>query len=170
MLTDTVINTVTPKSKPFKLSDQKGLYLLVMPNGSKYFRLDYRFNGKRKTRALGVYPKISLEAARKKAFFTDTVKDLVCTVKKTEYTDTDLKRTTILLKSCIKDTQAATAALKELLKGLGTAKEIAEALKARADCIKAVNDRLIIEKDVLELSKKMRTSGIDISDGEFYPV
>ena len=170
MLTDTVINTVTPKSKPFKLSDQKGLYLLVMPNGSKYFRLDYRFNGKRKTRALGVYPKISLEAARKKAFFTDTVKDLVCTVKKTEYTDADLKRTAILLKSCIKDTQTTTAALKELLKGLGTAGEIAEALKARVDYIKAVTDRLVIEKGVLELSKKMHTSGIDISEGEFYPV
>ena len=147
MLTDTVINTVTPKNKPFKLSDQKGLYLLVMPNGSKYFRLDYRFNGKRKTRALGVYPKISLEAARKKAFSadaTDTVTDLVCTVKKTEYTATDLKQTVTLLKSCIKDTQATTAALKQILKDLGSATEISAALRAQVNTV--------------------------IADGEFYPV
>ena len=63
-LTDTVIDTVKPTTKPFKLRDGEGMYLLIMPNGSKYFRLDYRLDGKRQTLALGVYPEISLEAAR----------------------------------------------------------------------------------------------------------
>jgi integrase len=44
------------------------MYLLVHPNGSKYFRLDYRFAGKRKTLALGVYPEISLKDAREKMY------------------------------------------------------------------------------------------------------
>jgi hypothetical protein len=43
------------KEKPYKLSDGKGLYLLINPNGSKYWRLKYRFGGKEKTLALGVY-------------------------------------------------------------------------------------------------------------------
>ena len=64
LLTDTVIDTAKATTKPFKLRDGEGLYLLIMPNGSKYFRLDYRLGGKRQTLALGVYPEISLEAAR----------------------------------------------------------------------------------------------------------
>jgi len=42
------------------------MYLLVNPNGSKYFRYNYRFNGKRKTLALGIYPVTSLKEAREK--------------------------------------------------------------------------------------------------------
>ena len=46
------------------MPDGKGMYLLVNPSGSKYFRFDYRFDGKRKTLALGVYPDTSLKQAR----------------------------------------------------------------------------------------------------------
>ncbi|MDD1638659.1 MAG: Arm DNA-binding domain-containing protein, partial [Methylococcaceae bacterium] len=61
-LSDTAIKNTKPKpDKAFKLQDEKGMYLLVNPNGSKYFRLDYRFDGKRKTLALGVYPAMSLK-------------------------------------------------------------------------------------------------------------
>jgi hypothetical protein len=65
-LSDTAIKNAKPKDKPYKLTDEKGMFLLVNPNGSKYFRLDYRFDGKRKTLALGVYPEISLKQAREK--------------------------------------------------------------------------------------------------------
>ena len=47
-----------------KLSDGHGMYLLVHKNGSKYWRLDFRLNGKRKTLAIGVWPEISLTRAR----------------------------------------------------------------------------------------------------------
>ena len=47
-----------------KLSDGQGMYLLIHKNGSKYWRLDYRFDSKRKTLALGVWPEISLTHAR----------------------------------------------------------------------------------------------------------
>ena len=47
-----------------KLSDGHGMYLLVYKNGSKYWRLDFRLNGKRKTKAIGVWPEISLTRAR----------------------------------------------------------------------------------------------------------
>ena len=47
------------------MGDSGGLYLLAKPNG-KYWRMDYRYAGKRKTLAIGVYPKVSLINARKK--------------------------------------------------------------------------------------------------------
>jgi len=65
-LTDTAIKAAKPKDKSYKLSDGKGLYLLVNPNGSKYFRLKYRFGGTEKTLALGVYSETSLKLAREK--------------------------------------------------------------------------------------------------------
>ncbi|MCQ8103549.1 integrase arm-type DNA-binding domain-containing protein [Methylomonas sp. SURF-2] len=66
-LTDTAIRNAKPSpDKPYKLQDDKGLYLLVNPNGAKYFRYNYRFDGKRKTLALGVYPSTTLKDARDK--------------------------------------------------------------------------------------------------------
>ena len=66
-LTDTAIKNAKPKpDKGYKIPDEKGMYLFIHPNGSKYFRLDYRFSGKRKTLALGVYPDTSLKQARDK--------------------------------------------------------------------------------------------------------
>ncbi len=65
-LSDTACKNAKPQNKPYKLQDEKGMYLLVNPNGSKYFRYNYRFNGKRKTLALGIYPTTSLKEAREK--------------------------------------------------------------------------------------------------------
>ena len=53
---------------PRKLVDGGGLYLLLSGRGSKYWRYDYRFAGKRKTLALGVFPEVSLAEARKSHF------------------------------------------------------------------------------------------------------
>jgi integrase len=64
-LTDTAIRNVKPKDKQYKLADEKGLYLLVKKAG-KYFRFDYRYAGKRKTLAVGVYPDVTLAQARLK--------------------------------------------------------------------------------------------------------
>ena len=65
-LTDTAIKNAKPQDKPYKIADDKGMFLLVNPNGSKYFRLKYRFGGKEKLLALGVYPDTSLKVAREK--------------------------------------------------------------------------------------------------------
>lgn len=54
-----------PGEKPHKLADGGGMFLLVDPKGGKYWRLAYRFAGKQKTLALGTYPEVSLEQARK---------------------------------------------------------------------------------------------------------
>ena len=67
-LTNVVVRNAKPQKKPYKLVDGRGLYLLVNKAG-KYFRWDYRFSGKRKTFALGVYPEISLKEAREKHRF-----------------------------------------------------------------------------------------------------
>ncbi|HEY3698851.1 MAG TPA: Arm DNA-binding domain-containing protein [Spongiibacteraceae bacterium] len=54
-LTDLAIQNEKPKDKPFKVSDGGGLHLLVQPDGGRYWRLAYRFMGKQKTLALGMY-------------------------------------------------------------------------------------------------------------------
>ena len=63
-LTTRSIKALKPGPKPRKVADSKGLYVLVHPNGSKYWRLKYRVAGREKTLALGVYPATSLAMAR----------------------------------------------------------------------------------------------------------
>jgi len=63
-LTDKAVMNAKPDSKPRKLFDGDGLFLLVKPDGGKYWRLKFRFGGKEKLLALGIYPKLSLAAAR----------------------------------------------------------------------------------------------------------
>jgi len=58
------INALKAKDKDYKISDEKGLYLLVKKNGSKYWRFKYRINGVEKLLSLGVYPDVSLKEAR----------------------------------------------------------------------------------------------------------
>lgn len=67
-LTDIAIKSAKPQAKQYKLTDGDGMFLLVMPNGSKYWRLKYRFEGREKTLALGTYPEISLGMARERRF------------------------------------------------------------------------------------------------------
>lgn len=66
LLTDAKVKNAKPKadSKAYKLTDGNGLYLLVQTNGTKCWRYDYRFGGKRKTLALGTYPPVRLKDAR----------------------------------------------------------------------------------------------------------
>lgn len=64
-LTDTAIRQAKPTDKARKLADADGMYLLIQPSGSKLWRFDYRYQGKRKTLALGTYPEVGLAAARK---------------------------------------------------------------------------------------------------------
>jgi len=63
-LTDTAIKKAKPGDKPIKLSDGKGMYLLVNPAGSKLWRWKYRVLGKEKVMPLGAYPDVSLAQAR----------------------------------------------------------------------------------------------------------
>lgn len=64
-LTSIDVKNAKPAEKPYKKADEKGLYLYVNSVG-RYWRLDYRFGGKRKTLALGVFPEVSLAEARTK--------------------------------------------------------------------------------------------------------
>lgn len=65
-LTDVKVKTAKPKDKPYKLADGGGMYLLINANGSKYWRMKYRFAGKEKMLSIGVYPDVSLADAREK--------------------------------------------------------------------------------------------------------
>jgi hypothetical protein len=64
MLTDTLIRKINTPAKPTKLSDERGLYLLCVPTGGKWWRFKYRFAGKEKLLSLGTYPDVSLKKAR----------------------------------------------------------------------------------------------------------
>lgn len=63
-LTEAICNGASAKAKPYKLFDGEGLYLEIMPNESKLWRLKYRFEGREKRLALGVYPHVKLAEAR----------------------------------------------------------------------------------------------------------
>lgn len=63
-LSDVKVRSAKPEAKAYKLTDGEGMVLLVHPNGSKYWRLRYRFGGKEKMLALGKYPEVSLADAR----------------------------------------------------------------------------------------------------------
>lgn len=65
-LTDAKIRAAKLDEKPYKLAHSGNMFLLVRPNGSRYWRLRYRFLGKEKTLALGDYPEVSLSEAREK--------------------------------------------------------------------------------------------------------
>lgn len=66
MLTDKAIKALKPREKPYKRADEKGLYTLVHPNGSVYWRFKYRYSGREKLISLGVYPDVKLKRAREK--------------------------------------------------------------------------------------------------------
>lgn len=65
-LTDIIAKNAKSQKAQYKLFDEKGLFLLVAPNGSKYWRMKYRFDGKEKLLSFGTYPETSLKEARNK--------------------------------------------------------------------------------------------------------
>jgi hypothetical protein len=64
MLSDTQIRSLESLRSPRKLFDGRGLYLLVASNGGRYWRYNYRIDGKFKALALGIYPDVPLAKAR----------------------------------------------------------------------------------------------------------
>ena len=65
-LTELAVSQAKPKEKQHKLTDGGGMYLLVHPNGSKYWRMDTRIEGKRKTFSFGMCSEVSLTEAQER--------------------------------------------------------------------------------------------------------
>lgn len=63
-LTDSIIKAAKPKDKPYALPDGHGLVLYVQPSGAKWWRYRYRYSGKANMLSMGVYPDVTLKAAR----------------------------------------------------------------------------------------------------------
>lgn len=63
-LSDVACRNAKPREKAYKLADFDGMYLEILPSEGKYWRMKYRFAGKEKRLAIGVYPEISLAEAR----------------------------------------------------------------------------------------------------------
>jgi hypothetical protein len=58
------LDALTPRATPYKVTEGKGLYLLIQPNGGRYWRFRYRRSGKQNTLSCGVFPIVSLVEAR----------------------------------------------------------------------------------------------------------
>lgn len=65
-LTELKVRNAKAAAKPVKMTDGNGMHLLITPHGSKYWRFQYRFGGKQKILALGVYPEVTLSEARRR--------------------------------------------------------------------------------------------------------
>ena len=65
-LSDITIRNAKPDTKPIKLYDGRGLYLMVTPAGGKWWRFRFKFDGKEKLLSLGTYPDVSLKDARER--------------------------------------------------------------------------------------------------------
>lgn len=61
------LRAAKPKERPYRITDGRGLYVEVVPTGAKYWRLKYRYGGKEKRLAMGVYPDVGIKAARASA-------------------------------------------------------------------------------------------------------
>jgi hypothetical protein len=66
-LTDIKVRSLKGRDRQYKVADGRGLFLVITPTGSKYWRFRYRFADREKSLAIGVYPDISLADARDKA-------------------------------------------------------------------------------------------------------
>ena len=60
------VEAAKPKERPYKLADGGGLHLLVQPSGAKLWRYKFRVHGVEGQHAIGVYPTVSLSAARER--------------------------------------------------------------------------------------------------------
>ena len=67
-LTELSIKQTRPRKKQYKIFDGGGMFLLIHPNGSKYWRMNYNFGGKNKLASFGVWPQISLKEARSRRY------------------------------------------------------------------------------------------------------
>lgn len=65
-LSDAAVRKLKPTGKPYKKADEKGLFLLITPAGSKGWRFKYRFDGREKLLSLGVFPEVTLAEARRR--------------------------------------------------------------------------------------------------------
>lgn len=63
-LADTSVRHAKPKNKSYKMADSQGLYIQIMPSGSKHWKMKYRFEGREKKLSFGEYPLVSLRDAR----------------------------------------------------------------------------------------------------------
>lgn len=68
MLNKRLVENAAPKDKPKKIFDDGGLYLFVTPQGTKSWRFDYRYAGKRYTTTFGRFPEVPLDEARRRHF------------------------------------------------------------------------------------------------------
>lgn len=76
-LTDPAIRNAKPREVPYRLHDEKGLYLEVSPSGGKWWRFKYRIGGKEKRLSLGVYPETPLADRTKKETDPETGRETV---------------------------------------------------------------------------------------------
>ncbi len=151
-LTDIAIKSSKPRESAFKLSDGRGLQLHVTPQGSKLWRWAYRYGGKQKLMALGIYPNVSLAQARDKA---DLARKLLATGVDPMAAR---KSNKIARRLAVEDTFAAVA--KKWWESWKAARSDSHTVyvwrRLEADVIPAVGERPIAEIEAPELVAMMK--------------
>ncbi|MGH8260239.1 MAG: Arm DNA-binding domain-containing protein [Steroidobacteraceae bacterium] len=64
MLSDAKLRSLRPKEKAYKVYADRGLYIVVNPNGSRRWRFKYKYDGREREISLGVYRDVTLQYAR----------------------------------------------------------------------------------------------------------
>ena len=64
MLTAAAFKAARPKDRPYKMHDGNGLFVIIRPNGSKWWRFRYKLFGKTKELSMGIFPEVTIREAR----------------------------------------------------------------------------------------------------------
>lgn len=96
LLTNKKIDGLKPQAKPYKTTDANGLFIVVLPTGTKSWRYLYKLDGKHKTKTFGTYPQISLADARQ--MLNDFKQELAQGISKVSVTFDAIKREWLIFK------------------------------------------------------------------------
>lgn len=142
--------------KPFKLADGEGMYLLVLPTGSKYWRMDYRLDGKRKTLALGTFPDVSLEQARsKRADARKLIRNGIDPSGMKKAAKLERRKVEQVAENCFRNLATEFHKVKSPMWTVGHAKQWLGNLEKYA--MPVIGDRPITEIEPMEVMQIMRT-------------
>jgi integrase len=157
-LTAVAVAKAKPREKPYKLGDGRGLYLLVTPQGGRYWRFNYRFAGKAKTLAFGVFPDVSLADAREQR---DAARRIVAAKR-----DPKQERKREEREARLKDSETFRKLSEEYLERLEKQRRAASTLKKNRwlleHCYDALGDRpmsQITAAELLEVLRKIEARG-----------
>ncbi len=158
-LTDTAIKALKPTGKRTKHFDGDGLYLCVLPSGSKSWRVDYRIAGKYKTATLGKYPTLTLAEARRKTF--ELKSKLSNGIDPQLEKETQLKAQQDEIENTFEKVAARWLENKQNIKNIKDKKDIASKIERFLyPSLEGKNIKTLTSRDILDTLRKIEAKGL----------